>query len=193
MAAALAFLYGAARRSLSIAYADGRDSASAVDGKAVLTIAGASAQPASLMTVDPLPTDALGLVHCLDLAGVSHRDLVLVSGPGSLPAMLWLCRQGYERAVHLHPGSPRCGAEPADALFVPHLPEACELTSVLPAGGWVREGGVLILRLAGRFDSGACVASLGALDDYELERRFLDKGHAVLVARHLSHAQGKAA
>jgi len=145
------------------------------------------------MTVDPLPTDAPGLAHCLDLAGVSRHDVVHVSGPGSLPAMLWLCRQGYEQAVHLHPGSPRCGAEPADALFVPHLPETCDLTSVLPPGGWVREGGVLILRMGGRFDSGACMARLAALDDYALERRFLDKGHAVLVARRLPNRQRKAA
>jgi hypothetical protein len=145
------------------------------------------------MTLAPLPTDAIGLVHCLDLTGVSRHDLVLVSGPGSLPAMLWLCRHGYERAVHLHSGSPRCGAEPADALFVPHLPEACDLTSALPPGGWVREGGVLILRMAGRFDSGAYVAGLASLDDYTLERRFLDKGHAVLVARRLAHVQRKAA
>jgi hypothetical protein len=145
------------------------------------------------MTVDPLPSDTLGLVHSLDLAGVSRHDLILVSGPGSLPAMLWLCRQGYEQAVHLHPGSPRCGAEPADALFVPHLSEACDLTSVLPPGGWVREGGVLILRMAGRFDSGACVARLAAMGDYALERRFLDKGHAVLIARRVANAQRKAA
>jgi hypothetical protein len=145
------------------------------------------------MTVDPVPADALGLVHCLDQAGVSRHDLIHVSGPGGLPAMLWLCRHGYERALHIHPGSPRCGAEPADALFVPHLPEACELTSVLPPGGWVREGGVLILRMGGRFDCGACMAQLAAPGDYGLERRFLDKGHAVLVARRLSNAQRKAA
>jgi hypothetical protein len=145
------------------------------------------------MTVDPLPTDTLGLVHCLDLAGVSRRDLVLVSGPGSLPAMLWLCRQGFEQAVHIHPGSPRCGAEPADALFVPHMPEACDLTSILASAGWVREGGVLILRMGGRFDSGACIARLAGLDGYGPGRRFIDKGHAVLVARRLSQVGRKAA
>jgi hypothetical protein len=145
------------------------------------------------MTVDSLPADAPGLVHSLDLAGVSRHDLVLVSGPGSLPAMLWLCRQGYEQAVHLHPGSPRCGAEPADALFVPHLPEAGDLTSILPPGGWVREGGVLILRMAGRFDSAAYLSQLTSLDDYGLGGRFLDKGHAVLVARRLANSQRKAA
>src|SRR5262249_17829643 len=155
-----------------------------------LMIAGAPTHPMSPMTVDPFPSgpspaDAPCLVHCLDLAGVSRHDLVLVSGPGSLPAMLWLCRHGYERAVHLYSGSRRCGAEPADALFVPHLPEACDLTSVLPPGGWVREGGVLVLRMAGRFDSGACMAQLAALDDYGLERRFVDKGHTVLVAHRL--------
>ena len=145
------------------------------------------------MTVDPLPSDTHGLVHCLDLAGVSRHDVVFVSGPGSLPAMLWLCRQGYEQAVHLHPGSPRCGAEPADALFVPHLPEACGLTSVLPPGGWVREGGVLILRMAGRLDSGACMTQIAALDDYALERSFHDKGHAILIARRLANTHRKAA
>jgi hypothetical protein len=47
--------------------------------------------------------------------------------------------------------------------------------------------------MGGRFDSGACMARLAALDDYGLERRFLDKGHAVLVARRLRQAHRKAA
>jgi hypothetical protein len=47
--------------------------------------------------------------------------------------------------------------------------------------------------MGGRFDSGVCMARLAALDDYALERRFLDKGHAVLVARRLPNRQRKAA
>ena len=47
--------------------------------------------------------------------------------------------------------------------------------------------------MAGRFDSGACVAGLASLDDYGLERRFIDKGHAVLIARRLPNAHRRAA
>src|SRR5580704_11248300 len=89
-----------------------------------MTIESLSGEPLSgeSLSGEPLSADSGGLVPCLDLAGVSRSDLILVAGPGALPAMLWLCRHGYERAMHLNPRSPRCAAEAADALFIPHLP-----------------------------------------------------------------------
>jgi hypothetical protein len=138
----------------------------------------------SLMTIEPLaadaPSDFGGLVPCLELAGLSRRNLILVAGPGALPAMLWLCRHGYERAMHLGPGSPRCGAETADALFVPHLSGAGGLTSILASGGCVREEGVLVLRTGASAAVGP--AELLAAG-WGLQRRLTENGHAVLVAR----------
>ena len=130
-----------------------------------------------------MPSAPGGLIPCLDLAGLSKSDLILVAGPGALPAMLWLCRHGYEKAMHLSPHSPRCGAEAADALFVPHLSGASGLTSILSSVGCVREGGVLILRTS----AGVAVGSTDfAAEGWGLERRLTENGHAVLVARRLA-------
>ena len=149
----------------------------------------------SPMTVEPLPADFAGLIPCLDLAGLSRRDLILVAGPGALPAMLWLCRHGYERAMHLNAHSPRCASEAADALFVPHLSSAAGLTSILPSAGCVREEGVLILRTG----AGTAVGPIELLAaGWGLQRRLTEKGHAVLIARrpvigHVGEAGRKAA
>lgn len=145
------------------------------------------------MTVEPLVSDFAALVPCLDLAGLSRRDLILVAGPGALPAMLWLCRHGYEKALHLGPGSPRCGAEAADALFVPHLSGSDGLTCILPSAGRVREEGVLILRT-----SASAAIGPGELlaAGWGLQRRLTENGRAVLVAHrpvHLGKARQKAA
>jgi hypothetical protein len=134
----------------------------------------------SSLMVEPPSSDFEGLVPCLDLAGLSRRDLILVAGPGALPAMLWLCRHGYERALHLHPNSPRCAVEAANALFVPHLSAGYGLTSILPAARCVREEGVLILRTtAGALLGPAELLAAG----WGLQRRLTENGHAVLVAR----------
>ena len=131
------------------------------------------------MTVDPLPSDFGALTPCLDLAGVSRRDLILVAGPGALPAMLWLCRHGYQKAMHLGSAAPR-GVEVADALFVPHLSGTDGLTSILSSARCVREEGVLILRTS----TGAAVGPAELLAaGWGLQRRLTENGHAVLVAR----------
>ncbi len=147
------------------------------------------------MTIEPLPAaaphDPGGLIPCLDLAGVSRSDLILVAGPGGLPAMLWLCRHGYEKAIHLDPRSPRCACEAADVLFVPHLSGVGGLPSILPAAECVREGGVLILRMGAGGSLGP--AELLAAG-WGLQRRLAENGHAVLVAhRPAALARRKAA
>ena len=141
-------------------------------------------------TVEPLPSDFGALIPCLDLAGLSRRHLILVAGPGALPAMLWLCRHGYEQAVHLGPHSPRCATPAADALFVPHLSGAAGLTSILPSAGCVREGGVLILRTSA--GAAAFTPELAAAG-WGLDSRLTENGHAVLVSHRLAAAQRKAA
>ncbi len=140
------------------------------------------------MTVEPLPSAPIAsadhaLVRVLHQAGVSQHDLIHVIGAGSLPAMLWLCRQGYEKAVHLAPQSPRCAIEAADALLIPHLSEACDLTSLLRSAGCVREGGVLIVRSGARFDPSDTLAQTALAFGYSAESRICETGHKILVAR----------
>ncbi len=147
------------------------------------------------MTVETLPSAQISsadyaLVRVLQQAGVSHHDLIHVIGPGSLPAMLWLCRQGYEKALHLAHQSPRCGTEAADALLIPHLSEACDLASLLRSAGCVREGGVLIVRTGARL-APANLAAAALPCGYSLERTVSEKGHVVSVVRRESADQIK--
>ncbi|MGZ3274350.1 MAG: hypothetical protein ACXU82_21115 [Caulobacteraceae bacterium] len=159
-----------------------------VGGWVLLLSAGASAQPHPAMTVDPLPSARTvladhALVRVLHQAGVSRTDLIHVAGPGSLPALLWLCRQGYARVQHLQAQSPRCAIEAADALLIPHLSEACGLTSILPFDGCVREGGVLVLRTGARFRLSLAAVDGLAERGFQLEQTACDTGHALYIAR----------
>ena len=140
------------------------------------------------MPVEPLPSVSAdpsehGLVRALELAGLSRRSLIYVTGAASLPALLWLCRQGFERALHVHPQSPRCGVEPADALLIPHLFQARDLTPLMPVAGLVRDGGVLLVRAGQRLDEAKAVAALAAPFGFDLRPRLSDKGRAVYLAR----------
>ena len=123
------------------------------------------------------------LVRVLQQAGVSKNDLIHVSGPGSLPALLWLCRQGYAKALHLTPQSPRCAIEAADALLIPHLPKACDLTSVLRSAGRLREGGVLIIRAGSRLGPAETLVQIAPAFGYLIENQLHETGHMIVVAR----------
>jgi hypothetical protein len=140
------------------------------------------------MTVDPLPSALTtpadhALVRVLQQAGVSRTHLIHVAGPGSLPALLWLCRQGFARAQHLHARSPRCATPAADALLMPHLSDGCDPTSILPFGGCVREGGVLILRAGSRARLADKAADRLADLGFHFEQTAHDTGHSLYVAR----------
>jgi hypothetical protein len=139
------------------------------------------------MPVQPLPAASAassdhGLVRSLDEAGLSRRSLIYVTGPASLPALLWLCRQGYERAQHVHPQSPRCALEPADALLIPHLSQVGDLPALLPVAGLVREGGMLVVRAGLPAQAGETVAAFAAPFGYDLRPHFVDKGRVVFIA-----------
>ncbi len=146
------------------------------------------------MSVQPLPAVSTassdhGLARSLDEAGLSRHSLIYVTGPASLPALLWLCRQGYERAQQVHPQSPRCALEPADALLIPHLSQAGDLPALLPVAGLVREGGALVVRAGLRAEEANAVAAFAAPFDYDLRPHFVDKGRVVYIA----HRDGVAA
>ena len=123
------------------------------------------------------------LVPALRQAGLSQHHLIHVAGPGALPAMLWLCRRGYDRAQHLRLHAPHCGLEPADALLVPHLSHVEDLPALLAAAPSVREGGVLIVRSGPQFAPAGIVAALAQPFGYDLEHHVSDKGHTLYVAR----------
>ena len=140
------------------------------------------------MLVQPLPAVSAassdqGLVRSLDEAGLGRRSLIYVTGPASLPALLWLCRQGYERAQQVHPQSPRCGLEPADALLIPHLSQVGDLPALLPVAGLVREGGMLVVRAGLPADAAEAVAAFATPFGYDLQPHFIDRGRVVYIAR----------
>jgi hypothetical protein len=140
------------------------------------------------MTVATLPSAQsswadYSLVRVLQQAGVSRTDLIDVAGPCSLPALLWLCRQGYAQAQHLRPQSPRCATRAADALLIPHLSEASDLTSILPFDGCVREGGALVLRTSPRFRLPSSMVDYLADHGFHLEQTTQETGHTHYVAR----------
>lgn len=150
------------------------------------------------MSVQPLPSVSApssdhGLVRTLDRAGLSRRSLIHVTGPASLPALLWLCRQGYERAQHVQPGAPACGLEPADALLIPHLSHAGDLTALLPAAARLRENGLLVVRAGPRPDDARTLAALAAPFGLDLRAHVSDKGHAVYIAHRGAAAQRRVA
>jgi hypothetical protein len=140
------------------------------------------------MTVETLPSATTSsanhaLVRVLQQAGASKPDLIHVSGPGSLSALLWLYRQGYEKTLHLTPQSPRCAIGAADALLIPHLPEACDLTSLLRSAGCVREGGVLIIRTGSQSGAAETFVQIAPAFGYGVETRLCETGHTIVLAR----------
>ena len=129
------------------------------------------------------------LVQALRQAGLCEHDLIHVAGPGALPAMLWLCRRGFERAQSICLHSPSCGAEAADALLIPHLSLVEDLPRLLQGAPAVREGGVLIVRAGARCGPAGIFASLAQPFGFDLEQHVVDKGHALYVARRLPRAK----
>lgn len=77
-------------------------------------------------------------------ADIDRSSVILLTGHGSLPALLWFCRHGYDRVGYLKPGS--AAPEPADALIVGPTCRVSDLSELLTAGPHVREGGALIFR-----------------------------------------------
>jgi hypothetical protein len=138
----------------------------------------------SFQPAPPLAADGAALAQALQRASVGKESLVCVTGPAALTAMLWLARRGFQRAVLASSGGIRPG-EPADALLVPHACSGDEIRSLLSTGGWLREGGMLIVQTAsGQSDGGpgdpsAALAALG----FELHCKLTDKGRTVLIAR----------
>jgi hypothetical protein len=99
------------------------------------------------MNVAPLPDRAspARLSDVLAALGIGPESLIQVAGPDGLPALLWLCRQGYDHAAYVRCDAPR-PPEPADALIIPHAACAASLARLLAGAPRVRPGGVLVVQ-----------------------------------------------
>jgi hypothetical protein len=135
----------------------------------------------SFQPIHPLAADGVEMARALKHARVSKADVIRVTGPAGLTAMLWLCRRGYEQAVFVR-GEGIGSRGPADALLIPHPCGAHELAGLLAAGKAVREGGALIVQVAAGEAPEAITALLEPLG-YRLEQRLSGNGHTVLIAR----------
>lgn len=118
---------------------------------------------------------SISLSQLLSESGVQPGSVIRVTGPGSLPALLWLCRRGYEKVGCLQAGQ-RAPADDAQALLVAHTATANWLSDLLDRGPHVREGGVMIVQ----------TAHAPAANDGVVEAVF--RGHGFNVVRRLSGA-----
>jgi hypothetical protein len=135
----------------------------------------------SFQPAQPLAANCVEMARALKRAQVGKADVIRVTGPAGLTAMIWLCRRGYEQAVFV------CGEGIgsrglADVLLIPHPCRAHELAGLLAAGKAVREGGGLIVQVAAGEAPEAMTAVLEPVG-YRLEQRLSDDSRTVLIAR----------
>lgn len=90
---------------------------------------------------------SISLSQLLAESGVRPGSNIRVTGPGSLSALLWLCRRGYQKVGCLQAGR-RSPADDAEALLVAHTATSGWLADLLDRGPHVREGGVMIVQTA---------------------------------------------
>ena len=118
---------------------------------------------------------SISLSQLLAEVGVRPGSNIRVTGPGSLPALLWLCRRGYDRVGCLQAGR-RSPADDAEALLVAHTASGGWLADLLDRGPHVCEGGVMIVQ----------TAHAPAANDSVVEAVF--RAHGFIVLRRLSGA-----
>jgi hypothetical protein len=93
------------------------------------------------------PPEPASLVAFLERAGVTKSSVIRVTGPSSLPALLWFCSHGYDHVGYVRAGQGAPHDESPDAILVAHTCGEPELKLILAMARQVRPGGVLILRL----------------------------------------------
>lgn len=89
--------------------------------------------------------DSHGLMSLFEDADIHKTSVIRVTGPGGLPALLWLCRHGYEQVGYLRTDR-RGPNEPADAVLAAHTCGASGLAALLAHGPGVRDGGALVVQ-----------------------------------------------
>lgn len=126
---------------------------------------------------------SISLSQLLAEAGVRPGSNIRVTGPGSLSALLWLCRRGYDRVGCLQAGR-RSPADDAEALLVAHTATGGWLADLLDRGPHVREGGVMIVQTAhAPAANDGVVEAVFRAHRFNVVRRLSGVHRNVLVAR----------
>jgi hypothetical protein len=134
------------------------------------------------------------LVALLERAGVTRTSVIRLIGPHGLPALLWLCRHGYEDVGCFRPGVGLPHDEEPDAVLVAHTCGEIELKRVLPVARQVRAGGALVFQL--RMGPAAEPLAIDWLLEhagFQPEARFDGERRALIVARRRTVALRRAA
>lgn len=130
---------------------------------------------------EAFPTPTIGLARLLNEVGLRADSAIRVTGPGSLSALIWLCRRGYQNVGCLSAGR-RAPADQADAVLAAHTASAEWLDDLLDHGPHVREGGVILVQ--GRPDLWAgAAARVFHAHGFDLVRRLPGAHRDVLAAR----------
>lgn len=133
------------------------------------------------------------LTALLQVAGVSKADVIRVTGPAGLAALLWFCRHGYEQVGYVSGGRGCC--EDGDLLLVPQTCSVGELEQILRRGPRPRPGGVLIVQTP-QHDPGSShdpVHDLLGRSGYEVERCLHGHHRELHVARRRGRVEYKMA
>ena len=126
---------------------------------------------------------SISLAQLLAEAGVRPGSNIRVTGPGSLSALLWLCRRGYDRVGCLQAGR-RSPADDAEALLVAHTATGGWLADLLDRGPHMREGGVMIVQTAhASAANDGVVEAVFRAHRFNVVRRLSGAPRDVLVAR----------
>ncbi|MEW5684742.1 MAG: hypothetical protein AB1942_07475 [Pseudomonadota bacterium] len=123
------------------------------------------------------------LLSVLADAGVDRSSVVRVTGPCALPALLWLCRHGFDQVGHLR--GEACPHEDApDALIAAHACDELGLKRLAPLARLVRPGGAMLVQLRNdAFDAAAGIDWLLRNAGFTAERRLVGERRALVVAR----------
>lgn len=126
-------------------------------------------------------------------AGLDRSSVIRVTGHGGLPALIWLCRHGYDQVGYLKPGC-GCPHDRADALIVGPPCDEDGLERLLADGPHVQAGGVLIFRSPlPQAAGGDPIHRLLAMHGYAVERCLHGARRELHVARRLGRPERKAA
>ena len=126
---------------------------------------------------------SISLAQLLAEAGVRPASNIRVTGPGSLSALLWLCRRGYERVGCLQAGR-RSPADDAEVLLVAQTATGAWLADLLARGPHVCEGGMMIVQTAhAPAANDGVVEAVFRAHGFNVVRRLSGAHRTVLVAR----------
>ncbi|MBS0361052.1 MAG: hypothetical protein JSR98_06705 [Proteobacteria bacterium] len=100
----------------------------------------------------PLAVDGEAIGRVLHHAGVEKADRIWVTGPAGLAALLWMNRQGFRGASYVALDR-LAGMRPSDAVLIPHACAPAEMAAALRKATCLREGGALVVQVAGELSA----------------------------------------